>query len=107
MTFEVICGGRFLTAEKSRNSQAKQVKFNLRCKRMISDEETIGIYSEWLLVIIEMAKNHKKIQKSIVKVSNGFLRLLYSIQINLINLGTGYQMGTHFYFYSTLFLSWN
>ena len=37
MTFEVICGGRFLTAEKSRNSQAKQVKFNLRCKRMISN----------------------------------------------------------------------
>ena len=38
----------FWRQKKSRNSQAKQVKFNLRCKRMISDEETIGIYSEWL-----------------------------------------------------------
>ena len=44
-----------------------------------------------------MVKIHKKFQKSIVKVSNGFLKLTYSIQINLINLGTGYQMGTHFY----------
>ena len=38
-----------------------------------------------------------------MKVSNGFLRLPYSIQSILIYLGTVYKMGIHFYIYSTLF----